>query len=76
MKLYTFYNDGEKLVFGTFAEGETQFFYKGFADKETAKADTKELHIALKRRARPNTPIGILECEVDMVLSGIWSEIE
>jgi hypothetical protein len=76
MTLYTFYNDGEKLVFGTFAEGETQFFYSGFASKEDAKAATKGLHLALKRKNKPNAPFGILECEVDMVLSGIWSKIE
>ena len=76
MKLYTFYNDDDKLVFGTFAEGKTQFFFSGFTNAEAAKAATKELHIALKRKASPRVPLGILECEVEMVLSGEWSEIE
>lgn len=76
MKLYTFYNDEEKLVLGTFAEGKTQFFFSGFADAEAAKAATKELHINLKRKESPRVPVGILECEVEMVLSGEWSEIE
>ena len=41
MKLYTFYNNEDKLVFGTFAEGKTQFFFSGFANAEAAKAATK-----------------------------------
>ena len=76
MKLYTFYNEGENLVFGTFAEGKTRFFFSGFANAEVAKAATKKLHIALKRQNHPHAPIGLLECEVEMVLSGEWSEIE
>ena len=76
MTLYTFFNDDDKLVLGTFAEGKTQFFFSGFASAEAAKAATKALHINLKRKSSPCVPIGLIECEVDMVLQGEWSEIE
>lgn len=77
MKLYTFFKgDDGRLVLGTFAEGQTQFFYSGFDSAEEAKEETKELHVNLKRAQSPYTPTGLLECEVEMVLSGKWSEIE
>lgn len=76
MKLYTFYKQEEKLVLGTFAEGKTRFFFSGFSSAEEAKDATFKLHVELKRDTRPNCPPGIIKAEVEMCLSGEWSEIE
>ena len=76
MKLYTFYKESDKVVYGTFAEGKTRFFFSGFESAEEAKGATFKLHVELKRDTRPNCPTGIIESEVEMCLSGEWSEIE
>ena len=76
MKLYTFYKSEDKVVYGAAVNGKSVFFYKGFASAEEAKAETKKIHLEFKKQDRPKAPIGILECEIDMVLSGEWSEIE
>ena len=76
MKLYTFYKDENKVVYGAAVNGKSVFFFSGFASAEEAKAETKKVHLEFKKQDRPKVPIGILECEIDMVLSGEWSEIE
>jgi hypothetical protein len=82
MKLYTFYNDKEKLVFGTFAEGKTRFFFSGFASAEEAKKATFDWHYNYQlNKLKPNAqgisrPSGMLKAEIEMSLKGEWSEIE
>ena len=76
MKLYTFYKSEDKVVYGAAVNGKSVFFFSGFASVEEAKAETKKVHLEFMKQDRPKAPIGILECEIDMVLSGEWSEIE
>lgn len=76
MKLYTFYKSEDKVVYGTAVNGKSVFFFSGFASAEEAKAETKKAHLEYKKQDRPKAPVGILEAEIDMVLSGEWSEIE
>lgn len=82
MKLYTFYNQDNKQVFGTFVEGKTQFFYRGFASAEEAKNTTFEWHLDYQiQQLKPNSkgikkPTSLIKAEVEMTLNGEWSEIE
>ena len=76
MKLYTFYKENEKVVYGTAMNGKTFFFFKGFTSKEDAKEVTATAHLDYKIADRPKAPIGMLKAEIDMVLSGEWSEID
>jgi hypothetical protein len=76
MKLYTFYCEDEKVVYGTAVNGKSFFFFSGFSSAEEAKQATRELHLKFKKEQYPRTPESLLVCEIDMVLSGEWSEIE
>lgn len=76
MKLYTFYKSEDKVVYGTAVNGKSMFFFSGFNSAEEAKQATKKLHLKFKKEQYPRTPSSLLECEIDMVLSGEWSEIE
>ena len=82
MKLYTFYKENDKVVYGTFIEGKTQFFYSGFKSAEDAKNATFEAHLAYKmEQNKPNNqgcarPNGMLRAEIEMTLTGEWKEIE
>jgi hypothetical protein len=76
MKLHTFYKEKEKVVYGTFANGKTFFFFSGFNSAEDAKETTLSAHLEYKKAERPKAPIGMLRAEIEMVLSGKWSEIE
>lgn len=82
MKLYKFYENGAKQVFGTFAENKSQFFYSGFESAEEAKQTTIEAHVAYKiEKLKPNQqgikpPISLIKTQVEMSLDGVWSEIE
>jgi hypothetical protein len=82
MKLYTFYKESEKVVYGTFAEGQTRFFFSGFSSAEEAKKTTFEWRYNYRlKQLKPNAqgicrPSGMLKAEIEMSLSGEWSEIE
>lgn len=76
MKLHTFYKEKEKVVYGTFANGKTFFFFSGFSSAEEAKEETMKAHLEHRRADRPKAPIGLLKAEIEMVLAGEWSEIE
>lgn len=76
MKLYTFFKQEDKVVYGAAVNGKSVFFFSGFSSAEEAKAETKKLHLEYKKQDRPKAPVGILESEIDMVLSGEWGEIE
>lgn len=45
MKLYTFYQQDEKVVYGSAVNGKSVFFFSGFASAEEAKAATLALHV-------------------------------
>lgn len=82
MKLYTFYKEGEKVVYGTFVEGATRFFFSGFESAEDAKNATFNAHYQYRlKQLKPNSqgisrPSGMLKAEIKMSLAGEWSEIE
>lgn len=82
MKLYTFYREGEKVVYGTVANGKSVFFFSGFASAEEAKETTFDWHYNYQlSQLKPNPqgisrPTGLLKAEIEMALSGEWSEIE
>lgn len=76
MKLYTFFAENDKVVYCTTVNGKSFFFFSGFESAEEAKKATQELHLKFKKEQFPRTPTSLLECEIEMVLSGEWSEIE
>ena len=80
MKLYTFYCEDEKVVYGTAVNGKSFFFFSGFASAEEAKQATFEWHYNYRlSQMKPqgiSRPTGMLKAEIEMVLSGEWSEIE
>lgn len=82
MTLYTFYQENDQVVYGTYAEGKTQFFYSGFASAEEAKKVTFDLLVKDEAEERkPNAkgihePITMIEARVRMFLKGEWSEIQ
>lgn len=83
MKLYTFYQDEtNRVVYGTSVNGKSVFFFSGFASAEEAKQVTFEWHYNYRlSQMKPNPqgisrPTGMLKAEIEMVLSGEWSEIE
>lgn len=49
---------------------------KEFNSAEEAKETTLTAHLEYKKVARPKAPIGMLRAEIEMVLTGEWSEIE
>lgn len=83
MKLYTFYKESDKVVYGTFAEGKTQFFYSGFESAEQAKKATYDALLEYELSKLPPAKEGCIqrprvmtEATVEMSLRGEWSEIE
>lgn len=82
MRLYTIYNQDNKQVFSTFAEGKTQFFYRGFTSAEEAKNATFEFHFNYElSKSKPNAqgisrPSSMIKAWVETSLQGEWSEIE
>lgn len=82
MTLYTFYQENDQVVYGTFAEGKTQFFYSGFTSVEEAKKATFDLLVKCRvDQRKPNAqgipvPITMIETEIKMSLLGEWSEIK
>lgn len=82
MTLYTIFNENNKQVFSTFAEGETHFFYRGFNSDEEAKNTTFNWSLNYQiKQLKPNSkgitkPISLLKAEIKMTLNGKWSKIE
>lgn len=82
MKLRTIYQDANKVVYCTSVNGKTFFFFSGFTSVEDAKKITFEWHYNNRlKQLKPNPqgicrPTGILKAEIEMSLSGEWSEIE
>ena len=82
MKLYTFYQESNKVVYGTSVNGKSVFFFSGFASAEEAKQTTFDWHYNYRlSQLKPNPqgisrPTGMIKAEVEMVLQGEWSEIE
>ena len=82
MKLYTFFADENKVVYGTAVNGKSFFFFSGFNSAEEAKNATFEWHYQYRlSQLKPNAqgisrPNGMLRAEIEMVLAGEWSEIE
>lgn len=64
MKLYTYYSEGIKKVYGMAINGKSYFFYKGFKSAEAAKK-----HILSNIKTMPKVWF-------ETALEGEWSEIE
>lgn len=64
MKLYTFYKENEKVVYGTSLNGQTYFFFKGF----TSAKEAKEKILSHFK--------GVERVWHETFLKGEWSEIE
>jgi hypothetical protein len=64
MKLYTFFRENEKVVYGTAVNGKSFFFFSGFNSAEEAK------------QAILKTKKGIEKIWFETSLIGTWSEIE
>ena len=82
MTLYTFYKQDEKVVYGTVVNGKTFFFFSGFNSADEARQTTFNWHYEYRlKQLKPNPqgicrPSGMLKAEIEMTLSGEWSEIE
>lgn len=64
MKLYTFYQQDDKVVYGTSVNGQAYFFFKGFASAEEAKEAILSSFKGFERTWHETS------------LVGEWSEIE
>lgn len=87
MTLCTIYQENDKVVYGTFAEGNAHYFYSGFASTEEAKkaAFDSLLESKLGYALAVNdlcgynlmlTSIITLKERVEVALIGKWSEIQ
>lgn len=83
MKLYTIYKENDKVVYGTFADGKSQFFYAGFSSAEEAKETTFNFQLELELSKLPpvkeghiQRPMSMIKTFVEMSLQGEWTEIE
>jgi septal ring-binding cell division protein DamX len=73
MKLYTFFKQDDKVVYGTTVNGKCFFFFSGFASAEEAKDACVELHASFQTgcsRAFAKLLVA------PMFESAEWSEIE
>jgi hypothetical protein len=73
MKLYKFYENGAKQVFGAFAENKSQFFYSGFESAEEAKSMVIKAYV--EGRLETGKPTSVIKAEVERMFVGDWSEI-
>lgn len=64
MALYTYYNQGEKVVYGTAVNGKSVFFFSGFKSAEEAKETILSQYT------------GIEKTWFETSLEGEWSEIQ
>lgn len=64
MTLYTYYQNGNKVVYGTTTSGKCFFFYKGFKSAEDAKAEILAQFTGMERVWH------------ETALVGEWSEIQ
>ena len=83
MKLYTFYKENNKVVYGTSVEGKSQFFYSGFESAEQAKKATYDALLEYELSKLPpvkegciQRPLGATKTIIEVSLRGEWSEIE
>jgi hypothetical protein len=76
MKLLTFFNENDKVVYGTTTGGKLYFFYKGFASAEEARGETIKLHARFYREKSPNISLSLARALVEPALDGEWTEIE
>ena len=82
MKLYKFFKDGEKVVYGGAMDGKCLFFFDGFESVEEAKSATFEALYNYKlSKLTPNQqgitrPHSMIKAEVEMSLIGQWSKID
>lgn len=82
MTLYTFFQQENKVVYGTTVNGQLFFFFSGFTSAEEAKRATFEWHYNYQlSQLKPNPqgiakPTSLLEVEIEMSLTGEWSEIQ
>ncbi len=64
MSLYTFYQENDKVVYGTTVDGRSVFFFKGFVSEEEAK---NAILAPFK---------GVKRTWIETSLIGEWSEIQ
>lgn len=83
MKLYTIYKENDKVVYSTFAEGKSLFFYSGFSSAKEAKEATFNFQLELELRKLPpvkegriQRPMSMTKTIIETFLQGDWIEIE
>lgn len=64
MKLYTFFTDNNRVVYGCTINGQAYFFYKGFTSANEAKEEILSRFTGIERTWHETS------------LQGKWSEIE
>ena len=64
MTLYTYYNQDDKVIYNTVVNGESYFFFKGFASIEEAKEAILSQYTGIKRTW------------IETSLKGEWSRIQ
>lgn len=75
-KLYTIYNDDNRIVVGILINNDIYYFQKGFASNEEAKEFLIEFQTRKEIAKHPNLPRSLARefavCELDSVIWGIW----
>ena len=75
-KLYTIYNDDNRIIVGILIDNEIYYFQKGFASNEEAKELLIEYKTQKEIEKYPNISPGLARefvvCELDSVIWGIW----
>ena len=75
-KLYTIYNDDNRIVVGILINNDIYYFQKGFASNEEAKEFLIETKTKKELEKQPNLSPSLARefvlCELNSVTWGIW----
>lgn len=75
-RLYTIYQDENKMIVGILINNDIYYFQKGFASNEEAKKLLIEAKTQIEMERHPNLPKSLARefavCELDSVIWGIW----
>lgn len=75
-KLYTVFNDEDKIIVGILINNDIYYFQKGFASNKEAKECLIEVLTKKEIEKCPNIPPSLAhefaECELESVIWGVW----
>lgn len=75
-RLYTIYQDEDRIIVGILINNDIYYFQKGFASNEEAKEYLIEVKTQKEMKKHPKLPKSLARefaiCELDSVNWGIW----